>query len=111
MASNTPKSAAPITSLRSESEASHLLTILEAPIKGHPIGEIEVKSKEQPHISLGNFSSTSPPTGLCNSHHPDPEPGDIVTQVTQIGDEKHYEMVLHIANYGNKTVSAEVWQL
>jgi len=111
MVSNTPKSAAPITSLRSESEASHLLTTLEVPLKGHPIGEIEVKSKEQPHISLGNFSSASPPKGFAIHITPDPEPGDIVTQVTRIGDEKHYEMVLHIANYGNKTVSAEVWQL
>lgn len=111
MVSNTPKSAAPITNLRSESEASHLITLTEVPLNRHPIGEIEVKSKEQPHMSLGNFSDTSIPKGFAIHISPDPEPGDIVTQVTQIGDGKHYEMVLHIANYGNKTVSAEVWQL
>lgn len=113
MVSNTPETpAAPITNLRSESEASHLITTLtDAPLDKHPIGEIEVKSKEQPHMSLGNFSAENSPKGFAIHICPDPEPGDIVTQVTQIGDDRHYEMVLHIANYGNKTVSAEVWQL
>lgn len=113
MVSNTPKtSAVPVTNLRSESEASRpVTTFTGAPLDKHPIGEIEVKAKEQPRMSLGNFSDTNPPKGFAIYITPEPEPGDIVTQVTQIGGDKHCEMVLHIANYGNKTVCAEVWQL
>lgn len=101
----------PIEKLRSESEASHLMNTISKPLNKHPIGEIEVKSKEQPHISLGNFSSANPPKGFAIHVTPDPEPEAIVTQVTRLGEDDNYELVLHIANYGNKTVSAEVWQL
>ncbi len=104
--------AAPIKRLRSESEASHLITIVPEALKyKHPIGEVEVKSKEQPHISLGNFTYTNPPKGFAIHITPDPEPEAIITQITRLGEDDTYELVLHIANYGDKTVSAEVWQL
>ena len=101
-----------IANPRWESEASHLI-IEQAEIKNRtdPIAEVEVKSKEQPHISLGNYSTIYPPKGFAIHISPDPEPDTIVTQITSLGTGEDYELVLHIANYGNKTVSAEVWQL
>lgn len=102
----------PIINLRSESEASHLIVKGPNPPKGaHLIGEIEVRSKEQPHMSLGNFNSMNPPKGFTIHISPDSDPDDIVTQVTRLGEDDDYELVLHIANYGNKTVSAEVRQM
>ena len=106
------KITAPITALRSEMDVSHLIKNSSSAVKGtHPIHEVEVKPKEQPHISLGNYSTIDPPKGFNIRFTPDPEPDSIVTQITSLGTEKEYELVLHIANYGNNTVSAEVWQL
>lgn len=105
-------SKAPIVNLRSESEASHLIkTVSKAIDDKHPIGEIEVQPREQPHMSLGNFTNANPPKGFAVHITPDPEPDTIVTQVTRLGEDENYELVLHIANYGNKMVSAEVWEL
>lgn len=86
-------------------------TITKALDHKHPIGEIEVKPKEQPHMSLGNYSDEKPPKGFAVHVSPDPDPEAIVTQVTRLEDGSNYELVLHIANYGNRTVSAEVWRL
>lgn len=112
MATDRPKAPVPIKNLRLESESSHLITkMTESPNHKHPVGEIEVKPKEQPHMSLGNFISKKPPKGFAIHISPDPDPEAIVTQVTRLGEDDNYELVLHIANYGNKTVSVEVWRL
>jgi hypothetical protein len=111
MMSDTSKTPVPIANLRAESEASHLIQISKAIDDKHPIGEIEVKSKEQPHMSLGNYTSAHPPKGFAIHISPVPEPDAIVTQITSLGDDEKYELVLHVANYGNKMVSVEVWKL
>jgi hypothetical protein len=109
---HTSKKPAPITKLRSESEASHLIVKeFDSSKNTQPIGEIEVKSNEQPHISLGNYKAASPPKGFAIHINPDPEPETIITQITSLGTGDEYELVLHVANYGDKTVSAEVWRL
>ncbi len=76
-----------------------------------PIGKMEVKAHGEPHISLGNFTAKNPPKGFSIHITPDPEPEAIVTQVTTLGSDKEYELILHIANYGNKTVNAKIWPL
>ena len=111
MMSDTSKAPVPIANLRAESEASHLIQISKAIDDKHPISEIEVKSKEQSHMSLGNYTSAHPPKGFAIHISSDPEPDTIVTQITSLGTDKEYELVLHIANYGNKVISAEVWQI
>jgi hypothetical protein len=70
-----------------------------------------LKPGEQDHVSLGNFTANLPPKGFAVHIDPDPEPEAIVTQVTKIGTEWQYELVLHIANYGTVTLDAEVWPL
>lgn len=113
MVSHTRKTpSAPITSLRSESEASHLIIKIDKTIESkQPIGEIEVKSKEQPHMSLGNYDATHPPKGFAIHTSPSPEPEAIIMQITRLGTKEKYELLLHIANYSNRTVSVEVWRL
>jgi len=112
MMSRTSKTPAPITHLRSETEASRLITRgSDIPRDARPIVEIEIQSQEQPHVSLGNFNVTHPPGGFAIHITPEPDPEVIVTQITSLGTEKEYELVLHIANYGNRTVGVEVWQL
>lgn len=102
----------PIITLRSESEVSHLIRKLPKAIEHtHPLIEIEVKSKEQPHMSLGNYRKEYPPKGFAIHISPDPEPDAIVTQITRLESEEGFELVLHIANYGDRTVSAEVWEM
>ena len=66
---------------------------------------------EQDHVSLGNFTANLPPKGFVIHINPDPEPDAIVTQMTKIGTEWQYELILHIANYGDQTIDAEVWPL
>lgn len=75
------------------------------------IAEIEVRSNEQPHMSLGTYTSVNPPKGFVIQITPDPEPETIVTHITRLETGSEYELMLHIANYGGQTVSAEVWQL
>ena len=74
----------------------------------HPVAVIEVKSNEQPHTSLGNYSILHPPKGFAIYISPDPDPDAIVTQITRLEAEGQCEFVLHVANYGDRTVSAEI---
>lgn len=112
MLSRASKTSTPITNLSSEEDASHLIVeeFRSAGAK-RPVGEIEVRSKEQPHMSLGNYRATDPPKGFAIRIDPSPDPEAIVTQITSLGTKEEYELILHIANYGNRTVSAEIWQL
>ena len=88
-----------------------MVRVQEAVKDKEPIGIIEVKEREQSHVSLGDYSASHPPKGFAIRITPDPEPDAIVTQITRLENDKEYELVLHIANYGDRTVSAEVWQL
>ena len=95
---------------RSGADASHLIVEGDT-IKKQPVAEIEVRPEEQSHISLGEYTSADPPNGFTIHISPDPEPDAIVTKITRLGNDTQYELVLHIANYGSKTMSMEVWQL
>lgn len=76
------------------------------------IGEIEVRPGEQPHMSLGNYVKSHLPKGFSISLQPDLQPDAVVAQVISVEvDEGKYEYVLHIANYGDKTVCAEIRHL
>ncbi|MET0779803.1 MAG: hypothetical protein ABWY71_03130 [Candidatus Saccharimonadales bacterium] len=76
------------------------------------IAQLEVKLGEQQHITLGSFTEASPPKGFSIELTPDPNPaGSVVTEITSLGTAKRYKLVLHIANYGTRAVSAKIWQL
>jgi hypothetical protein len=94
-----------------ESTQQFPVKYLQSARRRYQIGEIEVRSGEQPHMSLGNYRSLSSPKRFAIHINPDPEPDTIVTQIMHLGTKDRYELVLHIANYGNKTVSVTIWQL
>lgn len=76
------------------------------------VGELEVKPQEQPHLVLGVFSSKQPAKGFSIEYKPQPDSTDsVVSQIYKVGDDKHYKLILQIANYGEDTVHAEVWRM
>jgi len=84
-----------------------------APASQHVVDVIKVMPGEQTRISLGSFSSENPPRGF--STHLNPDPGDDDTITTHISrldrGDGTYKLILHIANFGDKAVSAGVQQL
>ncbi len=76
-----------------------------------PICKLTVAAHTQPHISLGSFTANRPPKGFSIHINPDPEPDTIVAQIIRIDTEWKYELVLHIANYGDRPLYTEVWPL
>lgn len=94
--------------------------IEEVPIVSHTplhqhldlVGEIELKPGEQRRILLGEFSKDKPPKGFSVSFVPEPSPaGSMIAEVNSIGTPGRYKLMLHLANYGIRTVSTEVRQL
>mgnify|MGYP007031181115 CR=1 FL=1 len=76
------------------------------------IDEVDVQPGKQPHISLGKFKNAYQPKGFSIHLTPDPDDDAIATHVTSLQmDDETYELVLHIANYGNKTIHAEIWRM
>lgn len=75
------------------------------------IGELKVLPKEQPHLFLGRFTNSQPPKGFAIHLNPDPDPDTIVTQINRMDRAKDYELVLYIANYGDRVITAQVWPL
>lgn len=77
-----------------------------------PVNEIKVGLQEQQRISLGSFRGKEALKGFSVGFAPDPDPaGSVVTEITSLGTPERYELVLHLANYGNKSVVAKVWRL
>lgn len=93
-------------------DATRLISDLPRPKRSSLIERIELKPTEQHRISLGSFKEGNPPKGFSVEITPDPSPaGSVLTEVTSLGTTKQYKLILHITNYGVKTVSAEVWEL
>ena len=92
--------------------ATHLISDTPRHRQAKLITENGVKIGEQQRITLGSFTAASPPKGFSIELTPDPNPvGSVVTEVTSLGTSKRYKLVLLIANYGTKAVTAKIWQL
>jgi hypothetical protein len=92
--------------------ATHLISDKQRSKEASLIKRIELKPTEQQRIPLGNFKEDNPPKGFSVEITPDPEPvGSVLTEVTSLGTTKEYKLILHITNFGIRTVSAEVWRL
>jgi hypothetical protein len=77
-----------------------------------PINKLEVKPQERQHISLGNFTAAKPPIGFSVGVAPDPDPvGSVMSEIESLGTPDSYELILHLVNYSDATVTARVWQL
>lgn len=100
-----------IAQTQDKASSSLVIKKLLSPKSAYAMANIEVRPTEQPHVSLGEYTSSETPIGFALYIEPDPEPDAIVAQIMRVGSTKSYELVLHVANYGNKTVNVEVWPL
>jgi len=102
----------PQDSFQTDIEANHLIKEGPPSSQARLIERLVVKPGEQPRIALGNFTEHNTPKGFSIEINPDPHPaGSVITQVTSLGTTKRYKLLLLIANYGTKTITAEVRQL
>lgn len=93
-------------------EVSHLLKKHSKGLASRPIGEVEVRPNEQCRMSLGIFNIKNPPEGFIARLMPEAQNDSIVMQIVSIKpNNKVHELILHIANYGNSTISAEIRQI
>lgn len=91
---------------------THRIGAVPRPKSADLIEKLELKPREQRHISLGSFVGDDPPKGFSVEVAPDPDPTDSVrTEVTSLGTPRQYRLVMNISNDGAKTVSAAVWRL
>jgi hypothetical protein len=92
--------------------ATHLISDTPRSKMASFIEKVELEPTDRRRILLGSFTSNNPPKGFSIEITPDPNPeGSVLTEVTSLGTSKRYKLVMHITNYGVKTVSTEVWQL
>jgi hypothetical protein len=101
--------AKPVPTPRKESEASQILKF------GHventcPVVTFEVQPRKQLRVSLGDFTADKPPLGFTLEVSPESISDSIVAQLTKLSAEyDEYELILHVANYEDRTVSVEVF--
>jgi hypothetical protein len=109
---NGDDSKAPFNDFDMDLNATHLISDEPRSKEASLIKRIELEPTEQQRIPLGNFKEDNPPKGFSVEITPDPDPaGSVLTEVTSLGTTKEYKLILHITNYGIRTVSAEVWKL
>lgn len=79
---------------------------------GKLLGEITIKPRNQGRMLLGSYAASDALRGFSIQLQPQPDPEDaVVTQISNAGTTQQYKLLLHIMNYGTKTVTATVWQL
>lgn len=75
------------------------------------VGSLTIEPGQQSKMSLGCFGP-KPAKGFSIEFNPESESSEsVVTQITAIGSASHYELILHVANYGYRLIEAEVWQI
>lgn len=76
------------------------------------VGKLKVHPYEQPTLTLGNYCQDYPAKGFVVQLKPTPIPTkSVLTRVTCQDIDDGYDLILHVANYGTKPVSVEVWQM
>lgn len=109
---NSNETGAPFNDFDMGLNATHLIADGPRSEAADLIEKIELKPTEQKRIPLGTYREDDPPKGFSVEITPDPNPaGSVLTEVTSLGTTKQYKLILHITNYGIRTVSAEVWRL
>jgi hypothetical protein len=76
------------------------------------VGKMLVSPRQQVQLSLGVFGEDKPEKGFLVELSPSPEIDDSVdVQTLSVGSARRYELVLHVANYGDQAVTAHVWRM
>ncbi|HEY5805810.1 MAG TPA: hypothetical protein VIS56_00305 [Candidatus Saccharimonadales bacterium] len=95
-----------------EMDASHLLSDDKPKRTAPPLCTLTVGPAQQLRATLGDYPPGHKLRGFSVEINPDPEPeGAIVTQITNLKVKGKYRLVLHVANYGIKTVTATAREL
>ncbi len=95
-----------------EFDASYLIASGIGNRQGKLICTIDVQPRDQSRVSLGKFTSDDKLKGFSIEITPEPDsPDSIVTHITNLGTSSQSRLVLHIANFGDKAISADVRQL
>jgi hypothetical protein len=109
---NDSKNKAPFNDFDLEAKSGALIQAASPRKQSDLIEKIAIKPGQQCRIYLGSYSEANPPTGFSVELNPDPVPANsVVTEVSSLGLSQHYKLILHIANYGTKTITAEVRRL
>lgn len=95
-----------------EVDVSNLLIRHALVYEGKFIEEVELRPGEQARVFLGHFKPHDIPEGFSVMVSPETiEDEEVIQQITKLEfQDGRYELILHIANYSGKVVSAEVWK-
>lgn len=76
------------------------------------VGKLEVGPWQQSRMSLGVFDDNNPAKGFSVNLTAGPEFAEaVMTRVISLNRSKQYELMLHIANNGDKKIGIEIWQM
>jgi len=76
------------------------------------VGRLRVAPQQQARLSLGVYGTGRREKGFSVELKPASKSDDSVdTQILSVGSDQRHELVLDVANHGNRTVTADVWQM
>jgi hypothetical protein len=76
------------------------------------VGRLRVAPQQQARLSLGVYGTGRREKGFSVELKPASKSDDSVdTQILSIGSDQRHELVLSVDNHGNRTVTADVWQM
>lgn len=108
---NTPSPKTTQATARKKTSASRPTSASDSHIFTKYIGSLELKPRQQSHMSLGLFNPAKPAKGFLVNVSPDPSaPDSVTTQITSLGNTRHYELILRVANYSDQELQAEIWE-
>lgn len=77
-----------------------------------PLQKVEVKPHEQQRVSLGSYAADKNPKGFSVGFVPSPDIDDsVATHITTLERSGRYTLFLHVANYGDKNITASIWKM
>ncbi|GEM_PF-2567886 len=75
-------------------------------------GRLRVAPQQQAQLSLGVYGTDRLEKGFSVQLKPAPDPEEcVVTQILSAGTDQRHELILTVANYGGRAVTADVWQM
>lgn len=102
----------PVPVPRRELDASELL--MEDPsLPSRLLVSFEAPAQKQQRVTLGDYSlDDGQPIGFKIEVHPKENTEDVTAQITRLESQvNEYELVLHLANYGNDGLGIDVFEI
>jgi hypothetical protein len=94
-------------------DMTHLLNKSVSSVGKKRLAIIEVDPHDQKELALGVFSNKNPPRGFMIEYTPEVESSSVVSKVVAISGANPfiYKLELFFANFSDKLITAEVWEL